>query len=115
MRRPVSANRSMRRRPRASSQVVPVVEVGREDGRTGHRAARLTERRRHGSRGADSLRDMSYQPSAADSTDGPRNRPARKAVIPTGGLATRFLPATKAVPKELLPVVDRPVLQYIVE
>ncbi len=43
---------------------------------------------------------------------GPR---ARKAVIPTGGLATRFLPATKAVPKELLPVVDRPVLQYIVE
>jgi len=42
-------------------------------------------------------------------------RRARKAVIPTGGLATRFLPATKAVPKELLPVVDRPVLQYIVE
>ena len=40
---------------------------------------------------------------------------ARKAVIPTAGLATRFLPATKAVPKELLPVVDRPVLQYIVE
>jgi UTP--glucose-1-phosphate uridylyltransferase len=36
-------------------------------------------------------------------------------VIPAGGLATRFLPATKAVPKELLPVVDRPVLQYIVE
>ena len=40
---------------------------------------------------------------------------AEKAVIPAGGLATRFLPATKAVPKELLPVVDRPVLQYIVE
>src|SRR6266571_2047877 len=40
---------------------------------------------------------------------------ARKAVIPAAGLATRFLPATKAVPKELLPVVDRPVLQYIVE
>jgi UTP--glucose-1-phosphate uridylyltransferase len=40
---------------------------------------------------------------------------AVKAVIPAGGLATRFLPATKAVPKELLPVVDRPVLQYIVE
>jgi UTP--glucose-1-phosphate uridylyltransferase len=38
-----------------------------------------------------------------------------KAVIPAAGLATRFLPATKAVPKELLPVVDRPVLQYIVE
>lgn len=38
-----------------------------------------------------------------------------RAVIPAAGLATRFLPATKAVPKELLPVVDRPVLQYIVE
>jgi UTP--glucose-1-phosphate uridylyltransferase len=48
------------------------------------------------------------------SSDGNAAR-ARKAVIPTGGLATRFLPATKAVPKELLPVVDRPVLQYIVE
>lgn len=40
---------------------------------------------------------------------------ATKAIIPAAGLATRFLPATKAVPKELLPVVDRPVLQYIVE
>jgi UTP--glucose-1-phosphate uridylyltransferase len=40
---------------------------------------------------------------------------AAKAVIPAAGLATRFLPATKAVPKELLPIVDRPVLQYIVE
>jgi UTP--glucose-1-phosphate uridylyltransferase len=42
-------------------------------------------------------------------------RRAKRAVIPAAGLATRFLPATKAVPKELLPVVDRPVLQYIVE
>ena len=42
-------------------------------------------------------------------------RRAVKAVIPAAGLATRFLPATKAVPKELLPVVDRPVLQYIIE
>src|SRR3954451_6034604 len=42
-------------------------------------------------------------------------RRAVKAVIPAGGLGTRFLPAPKAVPKELLPVVDRPVLQYIVE
>ena len=49
------------------------------------------------------------------STDGVRRRRAVKAVIPAAGLATRFLPATKAVPKELLPVVDRPVLQYIVE
>jgi UTP--glucose-1-phosphate uridylyltransferase len=49
------------------------------------------------------------------STDSVRGRRAIKAVIPAAGLATRFLPATKAVPKELLPVVDRPVLQYIVE
>lgn len=40
---------------------------------------------------------------------------ARKAVIPAAGLGTRFLPATKAVPKELLPVVDTPAMQYIVE
>ena len=39
----------------------------------------------------------------------------RHCVIPAAGLGTRFLPATKAVPKELLPVVDRPALQYIVE
>jgi UTP--glucose-1-phosphate uridylyltransferase len=39
----------------------------------------------------------------------------RKAVIPAAGLGTRFLPATKAVPKEMLPVVDMPVIQYVVE
>lgn len=41
--------------------------------------------------------------------------PPRKAVIPAAGLGTRFLPATKAIPKELLPVVDTPSMQYIVE
>lgn len=41
--------------------------------------------------------------------------PVRKAVIPAAGLGTRFLPATKTVPKELLPIVDRPVIQYAVE
>ena len=39
----------------------------------------------------------------------------RKAVFPVAGLGTRFLPATKAVPKEMLPVVDRPVIQYVVD
>ena len=39
----------------------------------------------------------------------------RKAVIPAAGLGTRFLPATKAVPKEMLPLVDKPTIQYIVE
>jgi UTP--glucose-1-phosphate uridylyltransferase len=42
-------------------------------------------------------------------------KPIRKAVIPAAGLGTRFLPATKAVPKELLPIVDTPTIQYIVE
>lgn len=39
----------------------------------------------------------------------------RKAVIPAAGLGTRFLPATKAMPKEMLPIVDKPTIQYIVE
>ena len=39
----------------------------------------------------------------------------RKAIFPVGGLGTRFLPATKAMPKELLPVVDKPLIQYAVE
>ena len=42
-------------------------------------------------------------------------RPVRTAVFPVGGMGTRFLPATKAVPKELLPIVDKPLLQYAVE
>jgi UTP--glucose-1-phosphate uridylyltransferase len=41
--------------------------------------------------------------------------PIRKAVFPVGGLGTRFLPATKAMPKEMLPVVDKPLIQYAVE
>ncbi|MEZ5185203.1 MAG: UTP--glucose-1-phosphate uridylyltransferase GalU [Candidatus Nanopelagicales bacterium] len=44
----------------------------------------------------------------------PRNR-VTKAVIPAAGLGTRFLPATKATPKEMLPVVDKPAIQYVVE
>ena len=39
----------------------------------------------------------------------------RKAVLPVAGLGTRFLPATKAMPKEMLPVVDRPLIQYVVD
>jgi len=42
-------------------------------------------------------------------------KPIRKAVFPVGGLGTRFLPATKALPKEMLPVVDKPLIQYAVE
>ena len=39
----------------------------------------------------------------------------RKALIPVAGLGTRFLPATKAQPKEMLPLVDKPVIQHVVE
>ena len=42
-------------------------------------------------------------------------RKVRKAVLPVGGMGTRFLPATKAVPKEMLVVVDKPLIQYAVE
>jgi len=42
-------------------------------------------------------------------------KPVRKAVFPVGGLGTRFLPATKAIPKEMLPVVDKPLIQYAVD
>ena len=45
----------------------------------------------------------------------PNNTPVRKAVFPVAGLGTRFLPATKASPKEMLPVVDKPLIQYAVE
>jgi UTP--glucose-1-phosphate uridylyltransferase len=42
-------------------------------------------------------------------------RPIRKAIFPVAGLGTRFLPATKAMPKEMLPVVDRPLIQHVVD
>src|ERR1035437_6909882 len=44
-----------------------------------------------------------------------RKSVVRKAVIPAAGMGTRFLPATKSMPKEMLPIVDKPVLQYVVE
>jgi UTP--glucose-1-phosphate uridylyltransferase len=44
-----------------------------------------------------------------------RPKPIRKAVFPVAGLGTRFLPATKAIPKEMLPVIDRPLIQYAVD
>ena len=45
----------------------------------------------------------------------PSKKPIRKAVFPVAGLGTRFLPATKAMPKEMLTVVDRPVIQHVVD
>ena len=46
---------------------------------------------------------------------GSMNKKLRKAVFPVAGLGTRFLPATKAMPKELLPIVDKPLIQYAAE
>ena len=46
----------------------------------------------------------------------PKTHPTiRKAVIPAAGMGTRFLPATKAMPKEMLPIIDEPAIQYVVE
>ena len=45
----------------------------------------------------------------------PQIKPIKKAIIPVAGLGTRMLPATKAIPKELLPVTDKPVIQHVVE
>src|SRR2546422_2071326 len=45
---------------------------------------------------------------------GAMNHPLRKVVVPAAGLGTRFLPATKAVPKEMLPVVDTPAIEFVV-
>ena len=48
-------------------------------------------------------------------TDKFPHKPIRKAVFPVAGMGTRFLPATKAIPKEMLPVIDRPLIQYAVD
>jgi UTP--glucose-1-phosphate uridylyltransferase len=48
-------------------------------------------------------------------TETSKRKPIRKAVFPVAGLGTRFLPATKAIPKEMLPIIDRPLIQYAVD
>src|SRR3954454_4181027 len=68
-----------------------------------HLAAALAPNRAH---------ETSARPHPLDDSMAKRNR---KAVFPVAGLGTRFLPATKSVPKEMLTVVDRPVLQHVVE
>jgi UTP--glucose-1-phosphate uridylyltransferase len=90
-----------------------VHRVPGEGNRNGHRTAGCT------------CRERSVKPreALAESAQIPKNeesladmiRPIRTAVFPVGGLGTRFLPATKAMPKEMLPVVDKPLIQYAVE
>ena len=48
-------------------------------------------------------------------TDQTTRKPIKKAVFPVAGLGTRFLPATKSIPKEMLPIIDRPLIQYAVD
>ncbi|MBS0475285.1 MAG: UTP--glucose-1-phosphate uridylyltransferase, partial [Proteobacteria bacterium] len=48
-------------------------------------------------------------------TSSTSRKPIRKAVFPVAGMGTRFLPATKAIPKEMLPIIDRPLIQYAVD
>src|ERR1700761_7901775 len=54
-------------------------------------------------------------PQDTASTQNAAPKKVRKAVLPAAGLGTRFLPATKAQPKEMLTVVDKPLIQYVVE
>ena len=60
---------------------------------------------------------MAHDPETKDIEDlkDPMTMKVRKAVFPAAGLGTRFLPATKAQPKEMLPLVDKPIIQYGVE
>jgi UTP--glucose-1-phosphate uridylyltransferase len=61
------------------------------------------------------MTELTVAPDLAALGGGEPGPPLAKAVIPAAGLGTRFLPATKATPKEMLPVVDRPAIQYVVE
>ena len=58
---------------------------------------------------------MKIKPSIRLGVDAGQGRSINKVVIPAAGWGTRFLPATKAMPKEMLPIVDKPVIQYVVE
>jgi len=66
-------------------------------------------------RPASGRRVVATNISLSQETRAIMNKPVRKAVLPVAGLGTRFLPATKAMPKEMLTVVDRPVLQHVVD
>ncbi len=61
------------------------------------------------------MTETTLDPDLSVLGEGEPGPPVTKAVIPAAGLGTRFLPATKATPKEMLPVVDRPAIQYVVE
>ena len=68
-----------------------------------------------GPTGHHPLHRLQVPPGGARAEAPRRALSVRKAVIPAAGLGTRFLPATKAIPKEMLPIVDIPTIQYVVE
>ena len=61
------------------------------------------------------MADNAANATSAVKSDAATQDAVTKAVIPAAGLGTRFLPATKATPKEILPIIDTPTIQYIVE
>lgn len=65
--------------------------------------------------GCFSIEGLSTQPKYPTQRGFLQHMKVRKAVIPAAGLGTRFLPATKAMPKEMLPIVDTPTIQYIIQ
>src|SRR5262249_54871132 len=71
--------------------------------------------RKAASRGPPIPLSLHVNPSEPSRRRSARMKPVRKAIFPVAGLGTRFLPATKAIPKEMLPVVDKPLIQYAVE
>src|SRR4029077_971592 len=95
---------------------------GDADGRAPHRRgrhARARRRRIAGPQAARARGDRSRAPVDPDDRvhavpGGETVRPVRTAVIPAAGLGTRFLPFSRSVPKELLPIVDTPVLDLVV-
>src|SRR5215471_4268176 len=99
-----------RPRPRAPTRPGhhPLRRVGR--GAPSRREGGAGRSARHGARaGRAPPRRLSQARGCADVSR------VRKAVFPVAGLGTRFLPATKAQPKEMLPLVDKPTIQYVVE
>ena len=70
---------------------------------------------KHFGKKAISMPAKSHLTASSPDIERPRMKPVRKAVFPVAGLGTRFLPATKAMPKEMLPVVDRPLIQHVVD
>ena len=92
-----------------------VARCGCRRSRSSARRARFWRASGSAPHAADSRSGSLQELLAHDSLVGHGTSRSRKAVIPAAGLGTRFLPATKAMPKEMLPVVDKPAIQYVVE